>query len=123
MGNSALDALGAGAVTFINRFAVHGSPDDFERAFAATSAFMSQQAGFLGHALLRHHDDDKHNHYVNVAAWRDAACLQAAVSHPDFAPHAAALRQLSTSEPNLYTLRQLRITSDEVTALTPGTGR
>lgn len=102
-------AVGEGVVTLVNRFSLHGSPDEFEQAFAATSAFMGRQPGFLGHTLLRHADEGNEHHYLNIAWWRDTASFRAAIDHPDFTPHAAALRALSTSKPNLYLTRQLRI--------------
>ncbi|WP_344979354.1 antibiotic biosynthesis monooxygenase family protein [Streptosporangium fragile] len=88
----------------MNRFTVHASPEEFERVFAETSEFMAQQDGFLRHTLLRHTDDERS--YVNIAQWRDAGAFRRAVAAPDFQPHAAALRALSTSEPNLYTPRR-----------------
>ncbi|MGH3982304.1 MAG: antibiotic biosynthesis monooxygenase family protein [Pseudonocardiaceae bacterium] len=102
-------AAGEGAVTFVNRFSLYCSPDEFEQAFAATSAFMGRQPGFLGHTLLCRADEGNERQYLNIAWWRDTASFRAAIGHPDFRPHAAALRALSTSEPNLYLTRQLRI--------------
>ncbi|MEG8280493.1 antibiotic biosynthesis monooxygenase family protein [Streptomyces sp. AHA2] len=87
-------------VTFINRFTVTGPPEEFERLFEDTSAFFHDRPGFLSHRLLRH--SEQPGSYVNVAEWADTESFRAAVTHPDFAPHAAALRTLSTSEPNLY---------------------
>lgn len=101
-----LAAVDERSVTFVNRFSLHGSPEEFERAFAETSAFMGSQPGFLFHALLRH--EGKEDQYVNIALWRDAASLRAAVGNRDFQPHASALRALSTSEPNIYLPRQVR---------------
>ncbi|MBP2702959.1 antibiotic biosynthesis monooxygenase [Microbispora sp. RL4-1S] len=101
-----------GAVTFVNRFLLHGSAEEFERVFAATSEFMGRRPGFLWHLLLRPMDTGMDTatgrHYVNIAAWRDEASFRAAVGHPEFAPHAGALRALSTSEPALYETRQSR---------------
>ncbi|MFP3961857.1 antibiotic biosynthesis monooxygenase family protein [Actinomadura fulvescens] len=85
----------------MNRFTVHASPAEFERAFVETAEFMARQDGFIEHTLLRHVDDE--HRYVNIARWRDEAAFRAAVAAPGFGPHAAALRALSTSEPNLYT--------------------
>jgi monooxygenase len=87
-------------VTFINRFTVHAPAEEFERTFAATTAFMAEQDGYLGNTLLRHTTDGRS--YVNIAVWRDAEHFRRAVAHPEFAPHAGALRTLSVSEPNLY---------------------
>jgi quinol monooxygenase YgiN len=87
-------------VTFINRFTVTGPAEEFERLFEDTSAFFRDRPGFLRHRLLRH--TQQPGAYVNIAEWTDAAAFRAAVTHPDFAPHAAALRALSTSDPNLY---------------------
>jgi heme-degrading monooxygenase HmoA len=88
-------------VTFINRFTVTGPAEEFERLFDDTSAFFRDRPGFLSHRLLRH--SEQPGSYVNIAEWADTESFRAAVTHPDFAPHAAALRTLSTSEPNLYT--------------------
>jgi monooxygenase len=93
-----------GVVIFVNRFTVHAAPEEFERTFAETSAFMARQDGFLGHSLVRHTEDQ--HRYVNIAQWRDAESLRNATTDPGFAAHAAALRALSTSEPNLYAPRQ-----------------
>lgn len=91
-------------VTFVNRFTADTSPEEFERVFAKTSEFMARQDGFLSYALLRH-IEEQHS-YINIAHWRDAESFRKAITHPDFQSHAAALRTLSTSEPNLYTPRQ-----------------
>ena len=98
-------------VTFVNRFTLRVAPDEFERAFARTTAFMRRQPGFLGHTLLRHVDHQ--DRYVNVARWRDVASFRRAVAHPDFPHHAAALRALCGSEPNLYTPRQVEPAGDQ----------
>lgn len=90
-------------VTLINRFTVHGDPTEFERAFAATSAFLTGQPGFVEHTLLRHGRDG--DSYVNVARWTDAGALRAATGHPDFTEHALALRALATTDPQLFTPR------------------
>jgi deoxynogalonate / 12-deoxyaklanonic acid monooxygenase len=91
---------GGDAVTFINRFTVHGSPEEFERRFADSCAFMAARAGYLGNTLLRHAQDPQA--YVNIALWRDAQHFQRAVADPAFGPHRDALRALSASEPGLY---------------------
>ncbi|MET9502703.1 antibiotic biosynthesis monooxygenase family protein [Streptomyces sp. NPDC006622] len=94
---------GADAVTFVNTFTVHAEPEVFEKEFARTSEFMARQPGFVRHTLSRH--AERPGQYVNVAEWRDAAAFRAAVSHPDFRPHAGALRALSESRPELYLVR------------------
>ncbi|MFI7011250.1 antibiotic biosynthesis monooxygenase family protein [Streptomyces sp. NPDC050145] len=88
-------------VTFVNRFSVTGPAEEFERLFEQTSAFFVAQPGFVAHRLMRH--ADQAGSYVNVAEWQDAESFRRAVTHPDFAPHAAALRALSTSDPQLFT--------------------
>ncbi|MEU6605320.1 antibiotic biosynthesis monooxygenase family protein [Streptomyces shenzhenensis] len=97
-------------VTFVNRFTVHGAPEEFEEVFARTSAFMARQPGFVRHSLLREVDDPAG--YVNLAVWTDRASFQRAVRQPGFAPHAAALRELSRSENGLFTAR-LSVTAAE----------
>ncbi|MFE7777877.1 antibiotic biosynthesis monooxygenase family protein [Streptomyces sp. NPDC057445] len=88
-------------VTFVNRFTVSGPVEEFERLFEETSAFFADRPGFVRHRLMRHADDPAS--YVNVAEWTDAESFRRAVTHPDFVPHATALRRLSTSDPNLFT--------------------
>lgn len=88
------------SVTFINKFSVTTSADAFESTFAETSLFMSQQPGFMGHTLLAHTDDP--NAYVNIARWASRSAFLAALNHPNFSAHAAALRAVSVSDPNLY---------------------
>lgn len=90
-------------VTFVNRFTVLGTAEEFEEVFARTSAFMARQPGFVRHNLLREVDDPAG--YVNLAVWTDQASFQRAVCHPEFAPHAAALRALSRSVNGLFTAR------------------
>lgn len=88
-------------ITFVNRFEVHGSAEEFERAFDATSAFFADRPGFLGHRMLRH--AARPGHYVNIAEWESREHFEQALAQPEFAPHAQALRALATSDPNVYT--------------------
>lgn len=88
------------AVVFVNRFTVHAEPERFEQVFAASAEFLAARPGFLSHLLVRH--VGQAGSYVNIAYWRDEVSFRGAVADPAFAPHAAALRELSTSEPNLY---------------------
>ncbi|MEU7181091.1 MULTISPECIES: antibiotic biosynthesis monooxygenase family protein [Streptomyces] len=99
------------AVTFVNRFTLRGSPEEFEAAFAATSEFMRRQSGFRWHSLLAPVDGVDGPQYVNIAVWQDEVSFRAAVAQPEFPAHAAALRTLSTSEPTLYRIRQVRSAS------------
>ncbi|QLQ36628.1 antibiotic biosynthesis monooxygenase family protein [Micromonospora robiginosa] len=87
-------------VVFVNRFLVHAPAEDFERTFSETSEFMAGRPGFVAHTLVRHVGQP--GAYVNVAYWRDEESFRRALADPGFAPHAAALRALATSEPNLY---------------------
>ncbi|MFI0982681.1 antibiotic biosynthesis monooxygenase family protein [Streptomyces sp. NPDC021093] len=87
-------------ITFVNTFEVHGTVAEFEEAFEKTSGFFSARPGFLNHRLLRH--VDRPAQYVNVAEWESREHFEQALKHPDFVPHAKALRALSTSSPNLY---------------------
>ena len=88
-------------ITFVNRFEVHGATEEFERAFDATSAFFAARPGFLRHRLVRH--ADRPGHYLNIAEWESRAHFEQALAHPEFTPHAKALRALATSDPNVYT--------------------
>jgi deoxynogalonate / 12-deoxyaklanonic acid monooxygenase len=90
----------ADAVTFVNRFTVHGPPGEFERTFRLSCVFMAEQDGYLGNTLLRHLDDE--HQYVNIARWRDVRDFRQAVTHPSFDTHRDALRALAVGEPGLY---------------------
>jgi heme-degrading monooxygenase HmoA len=87
-------------ITFINRFEVHGPAAEFERAFDRTARFFAAQPGFIRHRLIRHRETP--DRYVNIADWRDIESFRRALDQPEFAPHAAALRALCSSDPNLY---------------------
>ncbi|CAM5490756.1 hypothetical protein GCM10010329_68990 [Streptomyces spiroverticillatus] len=87
-------------ITFINRFTVTGPAEEFEQAFDETSAFFAAQPGFVRHRLMRHLQDP--GAYVNVAEWQDEESFRTALDRPEFTAHRAALRALSTSDPNLY---------------------
>ncbi|MEW2353520.1 antibiotic biosynthesis monooxygenase family protein [Spirillospora sp. NPDC029432] len=104
MSESAPETGANGTVTFVNRFTLHAAPEEFERVFAETAEFMGRQPGFLEHTLFR--QLDKADGYLNIARWRDVESFRRAVAHPEFRPHAAALRALSTSESSLYTPRR-----------------
>lgn len=99
-----LEATPSDGIIFINKFTLHAPAEEFERAFAKTSGFMESQPGFLGYRLVKHVSEE--GSYVNIAFWRDTESFRQAVASPSFQPHAAALRAVSTSEHNLYTLRQ-----------------
>ena len=98
------DTSADGPATFVNRFALRTSPEEFERVFAVTAAFMAAQPGFLNYSLMRAVDEPAA--YVNIANWADVASFRQAVGHPDFRPHAAALRAISSSESHLCLVRQ-----------------
>ncbi|GGQ86092.1 antibiotic biosynthesis monooxygenase family protein [Couchioplanes azureus] len=104
MADRDIPVTGGEGVVFVNRFTVQAQPEHFERIFADTSAYFARQPGFVRHTLVRHVDQP--GAYVNIAQWRDASSLRQAVAHPDFGPHAAALRAISTSDPNLYEVCQ-----------------
>lgn len=87
-------------IVFVNRFTVHGSPVEFERAFLETAGFLRDFPGHVRHSLLR--DAAGGERYINIAHWRDEQSLRAAVGHADFRAHAAALRALSTRAHELY---------------------
>ncbi|RCV47305.1 antibiotic biosynthesis monooxygenase family protein [Marinitenerispora sediminis] len=104
MSDHELNTAENATVVFVNRFTLHTSPEEFERAFDTTAQFLRRQPGFLQSTLSRH--ADKPDSYLNIARWRDARSFHAALTHPDFAAHAAALRAVSTSDPNLYVPRR-----------------
>ncbi|MFJ4961846.1 Antibiotic biosynthesis monooxygenase [Streptomyces sp. ADI96-02] len=90
-------------VTFVNRFTVSGSPQEFESAFARVAAFMKEQPGIVGYTLSQDVKDPQR--YVNIARWENAGALRAAVGHPDFRNHVEEMRQLARSESDLYAER------------------
>ncbi|BCM72037.1 MULTISPECIES: antibiotic biosynthesis monooxygenase [Streptomyces] len=96
-------AASAVPVTLVNKFEVTGPAEQFEEAFAATSAFFAAQPGFIEHTLHRRLDEPAS--YVNIARWTDNASLRAAVARPEFQPHSAALRALAVSSPELFEVR------------------
>lgn len=93
-------------IVFVNRFTVQAEPQYFERVFAETSEYFARQPGFLRHTLIR--QVDQAGAYVNIAQWRDEPSLRRAVAHPDFTPHAQALRAISSSDPHIYLVCQHR---------------
>jgi len=95
-------------VTLVNRFQLTGEAEEFEKVFAATSAFFAAQPGFVEHTLHRRIGEPAS--YVNIARWADGASLRAAVAQPEFQPHSAALRALAVSTPELFEAR-LRVTA------------
>jgi uncharacterized protein YndB with AHSA1/START domain/heme-degrading monooxygenase HmoA len=97
------ESVAAAPVTLVNSFTVTAPAADFESAFAATAAYFAEQPGFVEHVLLR--QDDEPLSYVNVARWTDERSLRAAVARPEFLAHSAALRELATSTPRLFTER------------------
>ncbi|GAA2248258.1 hypothetical protein GCM10010145_14370 [Streptomyces ruber] len=116
---------GRGSVMFVNRFTLSGSAEDFEAAFAGTAEFLCRRPGFRWHTLLvpaetGHRAAGTRPQYVNVAVWDDEASFRAALAHPNFPAHAAALRALSTSEPALYRHRQVRVAPDVPAPSGPG---
>ncbi|MFJ1597392.1 antibiotic biosynthesis monooxygenase family protein [Streptomyces sp. NPDC088261] len=92
------------SVTFVNRFTVTGEPKEFEEAFSRTADFMTGQPGILGYTLSQDTEDPQR--FVNIARWKNAQSLRAAVSNPDFQAHVGELRKLATSESRLYSERQ-----------------
>lgn len=91
-----------GPVTLLNSFTVSGPAEEFEKAFAETSAYFAGQPGFIEHSLLKKLDEP--GAYVNVARWTDQRSLRQAVAQPEFQPHEAALRALATSNPRLFSV-------------------
>jgi heme-degrading monooxygenase HmoA len=87
-------------IVFVNRFTVHGPPDEFERAFAETAAFFAGCPGFISHRLVRSTGDPRL--YVNIAEWTDQGALRAATERPPFQEHAGRLRALASSDPQFF---------------------
>ncbi|MEU0074326.1 antibiotic biosynthesis monooxygenase family protein [Streptomyces sp. NPDC006332] len=100
------DATDSGVVTFVNRFTVHSSAEEFEKIFVEISEFMAQQPGFIQYTLSRSIDEDKQDSYINIALWTDVASWEKAVAHPGFQDHAKEIRARSTNVGELYAPRQ-----------------
>jgi deoxynogalonate / 12-deoxyaklanonic acid monooxygenase len=82
-------------ITFVNRFTLTGDPEEFEKAFDETAAFLREQPGLIQYTLSRQLDDPAS--YINIALWESADALRAALAHPDFGNHAKAMRGLAES--------------------------
>lgn len=98
------ESTDSGPITFVNQFTVHGSPEEFERAFADTATFLTEQPGLLEYTLLR--QQGRQDAYINIARWRSLAALKEAAKQPAFEAHATALRALATSQPTVYSPRR-----------------
>ncbi|MET9096666.1 antibiotic biosynthesis monooxygenase family protein [Streptomyces cyaneofuscatus] len=92
-------------VVFVNRFTVHGPKELFENAFSESAAFLRERPGLIQYTLLRH--AERPDSYINIARWSDEASFRSAIGHPGFPAHARALRELCTTEPGLYTEREV----------------
>lgn len=101
---------GFSIVTFVNRFTLTRGQDEFEKAFSDIADFMRRQPGILGYTLSR--NVEKPDQYVNIALWKDEASIRAAVRHPDFRSHVQALRDIATSDSELYTERARFLNED-----------
>lgn len=95
-------AGGSKMVILLNRLTVTGSPEKFEEVFAKTSEFMRAQPGFMGHTLVKSLRNP--SSYVNIAHWEDAADHIRSVQNPEFMEHITALAEVSSSDPDLYSI-------------------
>jgi long-chain acyl-CoA synthetase len=95
-------ASGSKKVILLNRLTVTGDPDKFEEVFERSSQFMRTQPGFLGHTLVRSLRDP--GRYVNIAPWEQAADHINSIQNPEFMEHITALAEVSSSEPELYSI-------------------
>jgi long-chain acyl-CoA synthetase len=95
-------AGGSKMVILLNRLTVTGSPEKFEEVFAKTSEFMRAQPGFMGHTLVKSLRNP--TSYVNIAHWEDAADHIRSVQNPEFMEHITALSEVSSSDPDLYSI-------------------
>jgi monooxygenase len=107
-----LDLTNTGEVIFVNTFTLQVPPQEFEQAFAQSARFMTGQAGFGQHTLMRHAHEP--SSYINIATWADEQSFREAVSHPEFGPHRAALRAVCVSNPNLYLPCAHNVASDRL---------
>src|ERR1019366_3834716 len=95
-------AGGSKMVILLNRLTVTGSPEKFEEVFAKTSEFMRAQPGFMGHTWVKSLRNP--SSYVNIAHWEDAADHIRSVQNPEFMEHITALAEVSSSDPDLYSI-------------------
>jgi long-chain acyl-CoA synthetase len=102
-------AGGSKMVILLNRLTVTGDPEKFEEIFAESSKFMREQPGFQGHTLVKSLRNP--SSYVNIAHWEQAADHIRSVQNPGFMEHITALAEVSTSDPDLYSI-VMDITND-----------
>jgi long-chain acyl-CoA synthetase len=95
---------GSKMVILLNRLTVTGDPEKFENVFEASSAFMRKQPGFMGHTLVKSLRDP--GRYVNIAHWEQATDHIRSVQDPEFMEHITALAEVSSSDPDLYSIVQ-----------------
>jgi len=95
-------ASGSKRVVLLNRLTVTGDTDKFEEIFAESSEFMRAQPGCEGHTLVKSLSDP--TSYVNIAHWEQAADHIRSVQNPGFMEHITALAELSSSNPDLYSI-------------------
>ncbi|MBO0807007.1 MAG: AMP-binding protein [Actinobacteria bacterium] len=95
-------AGGSRMVVLLNRLTVTGSPEKFEEVFEKSSLFMRTQPGFMGHTLVKSLRDP--GSYVNIAQWEQAADHIRSVQNPEFMEHITALAEVSSSNPDLYSI-------------------
>lgn len=95
-------AGGSKMVILLNRLTVTADADKFEEVFAKSSKFMRTQPGFMGHTLVRSLRNP--GSYVNIAHWGQAADHINGVQNPEFMEHITALAEVSSSDPDLYSI-------------------
>jgi long-chain acyl-CoA synthetase len=95
-------AGGSKMVILLNRLTVTGDPDKFEEVFEKSSQFMRAQPGCMGHTLVKSLRNP--NSYVNIARWEQAADHIRSVQNPEFMEHITALAEVSSSDPDLYSI-------------------
>lgn len=86
-------------VTLVNKFTVHGDPQEFERVWKESSEFMRRQPGFVNFHLVRSLSDP--SVYINIAKWADAKSHQQVMAGQEFRSHIGALAALAKPEPYL----------------------
>lgn len=87
-------------VILLNRFTLHASGEDFERAFKESGELMRRQPGFINYRLVRSLDNP--SVYTNIAQWEDRESHDRVVRSPEFAEHIKTLAAVARPGPELW---------------------
>lgn len=87
-------------IILINRFTLHGSPEEFERVFKESAELLQRQPGFIHYRLVRSLFNP--NIYTNIAQWEDRESHDRVIRSPEFGDHIKALGAVAAPGPELH---------------------